>query len=300
MKIIIWIFSLFLIATASYASDVSITIDDFHLDGGPLLGPETKDKRILAALKKHGIQAALFVAAKNLSETPASNKRLSYWDRAGHIIANHTFSHSNCNTTDFGVYTRDILKAERLLSGYTNFQKLFRFPMLKEGETAEKRDLVRAFLAEHGYKNGYVTIDASDWYLNSRLIEKLEQDSEADLKPYRDFYLKHIWERSQFYDDLAMKVLGHEVKHTLLTHHNLLNALFLDDLIKMYASKGWRVINASETFSDPIYNEKPQIVPAGESLIWALAKQTGEFENILRYPGESEEYEKPEMDRLGL
>jgi hypothetical protein len=41
-------------------------------------------------------------------------------------------------------------------------------------------------------------------------------------------------------------------------------------------------------------------VPAGESLLWALAKETGKFDSLLRYPGEDDVYEKPKLDRLGL
>jgi hypothetical protein len=44
----------------------------------------------------------------------------------------------------------------------------------------------------------------------------------------------------------------------------------------------------------------PKIVPAGESLIWALAKETGKFDKVLRYPGEDSEYENAKMDKLGL
>lgn len=36
------------------------------------------------------------------------------------------------------------------------------------------------------------------------------------------------------------------------------------------------------------------------SLVWALAKETGKFDGLLRYPGEDDEYEKPIMDALGL
>ena len=53
-------------------------------------------------------------------------------------------------------------------------------------------------------------------------------------------------------------------------------------------------------YEDPIYSNFPTNVPAGESLIWALAKQSGKFEGTLRYPAEDGEYEKPLMDKLGL
>ena len=34
---------------------------------------------------------------------------------------------------------------------------------------------MRAFLTDHGYKNGAVTIDASDWYIDDRLRKRLDR-----------------------------------------------------------------------------------------------------------------------------
>jgi len=60
------------------------------------------------------------------------------------------------------------------------------------------------------------------------------------------------------------------------------------------------VINADEAFRDPVFQREPDIVPAGESLVWALAKETGRYDTLLRYPGEDSRYEDPLMDELGL
>ncbi len=109
-----------------------------------------------------------------------------------------------------------------------------------------------------------------------------------------------MWERSLYYDDLARKVLGRPVKHTILMHYNLLNALFLGDLLDMFQEKGWKLIDAADAFKDPVFSATPNIVPAGESIIWALAKETGKFDKLLRYPGEDSEYENAKMDKLGL
>jgi hypothetical protein len=83
-------------------------------------------------------------------------------------------------------------------------------------------------------------------------------------------------------------------------HHNLLNAYFLKDLIAHFEKKGWTLIDAKRAFEDPVYLEQPDILPAGESLVWALAKATGKYESILRFPGESDKYEKEKIDKLGL
>jgi hypothetical protein len=68
----------------------------------------------------------------------------------------------------------------------------------------------------------------------------------------------------------------------------------------MFEKRGWKPIDAVSAYSDPIYDLQPDILPAGESLIWQLAKQDGNFEKDLRYPGEDDIYENPKMDALKL
>lgn len=280
---------------------IAITIDDFRWNRSIRLTPDQRNEAMLGALRAHKIKAALFVTGGNV-DNEKGKMLLTEWDRADHMIGNHSYSHKELNnkkvTTD--EFTADILKCEAVLKSFPHYQKRFRFPYLKEGETAIKRDAVRSFLKQHGYTNGHVTIDASDWAVDDRLSARLTKDPAADIKPYRDFYLDHMWERSVYYDELAQQALGHSVKHTLLMHYNLLNALFLGDLLDMFKLKGWKLIDAAEAFTDPILSAEPKIVPAGESVIWALAKETGRFDKQLRYPGEDSQYEKARMDKLGL
>jgi hypothetical protein len=42
----------------------------------------------------------------------------------------------------------------------------------------------------------------------------------------------------------------------------------------------------------------PAVLPAGESILWSLAKQARVPH--LRYPAEDDVYEKPILDKLGL
>lgn len=290
------------VAAVKRSPEIAITIDDFNWNKSVRLSPDERNRAMLQALRSHGdLKAALFVACRN-AESDKGKELLREWDRAGHLIANHSFSHKELNSKNVtaDVFTADIARCDEIIRSYPRFQKLFRFPYLKEGDTAAKRDAVRAFLAQQGYRNGHVTIDASDWAIEDRLSARLTKDPAAEVKPYRDFYLAHMWERAQYYDDLAHRVLGRSVKHTILMHFNLLNALFLGDLLDRFKSKGWKLINAREAFKDPVFQAAPKIVPAGESIIWALAKETGKFEHLLRYPGEDSGYEKVKMDKLGL
>ncbi|UCB53613.1 MAG: polysaccharide deacetylase family protein [Candidatus Zixiibacteriota bacterium] len=268
----------------------------------PLLSPQERNRAILEALYNHDdLKTVLFVCGEKLEGT-LGKKLLRAWDEKGHILGNHSFSHFFYHSPeiDAEAYIKDIQRGEAIVKEFSNFRKLFRFPFLKEGDTAKKRDAVRAFLTKHGYRVGHATIDASDWYIDQRMRTRLERKPNADLTPYRDFYLDHIRDRATYYDDLSKKVLGHSVRHTLLIHHNLLNALFLGDLLNMFDRRGWQLIDAGEAFKDPVFSARPDIIPAGESILWALAKETGKSEGHLRYPGEDGQYEKDEMDQLGL
>jgi peptidoglycan/xylan/chitin deacetylase (PgdA/CDA1 family) len=279
----------------------SITMDDFYWQGAVHLSASARNDAILDTLNRYKHKAALFVVGRNL-EDDEGKELLKRWDKAGHMIGNHTYSHRNFNAreTDVSEYQQDILRAEKLLTEFKRFKKYFRFPMLKEGNTLAKRESMRFFLKINRYQNGHVTIDASDWAIDQRLTARLKKDPGANLKPYRDFYLEHMWARSQYYERLAEMVLGRPVKHTLLVHFNLLNGLFLGDLLEMYKGKGWRLVDAEEAFTDPVFAAKPNVVPAGESLLWSLAKENGKIAMPLRYPGEDAEYENARMDKLGL
>jgi peptidoglycan/xylan/chitin deacetylase (PgdA/CDA1 family) len=279
----------------------SITMDDFNWGNPVKLTAVERNQAILQTLSAHSIKAALFVIGRNI-ESDEGKQLLSSWDKADHLIGNHTYSHRNLNAanTSLAEFTDDILRAEAFLQDFSRFRKYFRFPMLKEGDTVQKRDGVRAFLARQGYRVGHVTIDNSDWVIDQRLTARLRKDTNADLKPYRDYYLQHIWDRASYYDSLSRRVLGRSVKHTVLVHYNLLNGLFLDELIKMFKQQGWQPIDAAEAFTDSVFSAKPRVLPAGESIVWALAKEKGTIAKSLRYPAEDGEYETARMNKLRL
>ena len=280
---------------------IAFTFDDGRTDD--LVGYKLKvwNELLLGNLKKYQIKAILFSSGANKT-TEKGRYVLSSWNNAGHLIANHTFTHANFNSknTSLASFEIELIKNDSIISNYSNYYKYFRFPYLKEGNTKEKVDGFRAFMKQKGYKNGYVTIDASDWYIAGRLVTRLKQNPKADISGFREYYKNHLYDRATFYDSLAYQLSGRKINHVILLHHNLAAALFLDDLIKHFKANGWEIIDADKAFKDKIYDEVPNNIPAGESLIWALAKQSGKFEKILRYPAEDGEYEKPKMDKLGL
>lgn len=303
MKLILLLCSFFYFVNFADAQKpkIAFSFDDGSVNDMPGYKLEEWNEMLLKTLEKNHIKSVLFVKGGNMSGDKGEYV-ISSWDNAGHKIANHTYSHKNFNNDKVTLeyYENDFLINDTIVRKYKNFYPYFRFPFLKEGNTKEKIDGFRQFLTAQGYSNGHVTIDNSDWYISSRLVDRLKENAQADISGYRQYYVEHLFDHAQFYDSLSTALTGRKISHVILLHHNLAAALFLNDAIEYFKTNGWEIMDTDEAFKDEIYKNEPANIPAGESLIWALAKQSGKFENVLRYPAEEGEYEKEKMDKLGL
>jgi peptidoglycan/xylan/chitin deacetylase (PgdA/CDA1 family) len=281
-----------LLTLATAAPSVALTFDD----GTP---SAAVNGAILAALARAKVHSVLFPAGVRI-DSPEGLAQVRAWGVAGHLIGNHSYSHHSLGSSSMtlAAFEADVLRDEALVGELPGFRRLFRFPFFKEGDTADKRDGFRAFLRAHGYRQGRATIDASDWYYDGRFRQWQTKHPGADPAPFRAAYLAHLWSRAQYYEALARKFVGRPVVHTLLLHTNAINAAFLDDVVQMFRAHGWTIVDAAAAYDDPIYQAEPRVLPAGESLIWSLAKERGEAS--LRYPAEDGVYEKPLLDAAGL
>jgi len=276
---------------------IALTFDDGpDMEDAIGLSPADRNAAILKQLADAQLKSILFVTRVDADRK--RNDLVRQWGIEGHKIGNHTATHPDFDDVSLADFEHDFLACDSTIHDMPGFTRRFRYPYLKEGNTTGKRDGFRAFLDAHAYKAGPVSVDASDWYYSKRLTDRLKKAPHADTRPYRDAYLRHLYGRAQYYDGLSRTVLGHSVAHVLLLHHNLINALFLRDVMQMFRDKGWTLIDSDAAFDDPVYASRPDILPAGESVLWALAKQ----KQIpgLRYPAEDDVYEKPILDRLRL
>jgi hypothetical protein len=196
---------------------------------------------------------------------------------AGHLLANHTVRHPDFNApaTTLEAFKEEILGCDKVISTLPGYRKYLRFPYLREGATADKRDGIRAFLQARNYRIGYVSIDTSDWLIDEKLRAKLEADPKADLAPWRTFYLAHLRERAATYDRLARALYGRTIPHVLLLHHNLLNALFLGDVIDAFRTDGWTLTSSDMAFADPAYAVAPKLERLDGSVLETAAQALG-------------------------
>lgn len=275
----------------------------FSFDDGlnPALNPQaaTINQTILNTLRSNQLHAIIFPAISKIGDY-AGLKLVAEWGKQGHLIGNHTYSHQNLNAPQITLtqFIVDIEKAEAILKPLPGWTLRLRFPYLKEGDSVQKRDGVQHWLRQHHYQSGAVSIDASDWFYNQKYLKLLKQQDTGRTQQLKQLYIRHLLDRAEYYDQLALKTLGRSPQHVLLLHTNAINAAFLPDVINAFKQQQWQLIDAKTAFNDPLYRMQSNTLPAGESILWALAKEKG-IEN-LRYPAEDSVYEEPLLKQAGL
>jgi peptidoglycan/xylan/chitin deacetylase (PgdA/CDA1 family) len=264
------------------AQSVAFTFDDGpNLEVTPRMSAEQRNAAMLGALAKHHVQAALFVTCGFGADKPEGYALAQAWSKAGHAIGNHTMTHPDLHKIELSQYQQQLLDCDKVTSTLPGYQKWFRFTFLREGNTPEKRDGMREFLRGQGYRNAYVSLDTSDWRLNERLMETLKADPKADVSAIKAAYLAHVKQRALAYRDLSQKLQGRDIAQVILLHHNLINAMWLDDVIAQFKEMGWTITTPQKAFDDPIYQLQPERAAAGQSLLISMGRTLG----LGKYPG---------------
>ena len=266
---------LLVLPLCAHAQRVALTFDDGF---DPREQPQAAqwNAAILEALSNAHVHTLLFAAGKRI-DSPAGLALVNVWGAAGQAVGNHTYSHEDFGSpkTTLRAFIADAQRNESLLKNQPGWERRFRFPYLKEGDTAAKRDGFRRWLKSHGYQSGAVSIDASNWYYNTRYIAWRETHPTDDPALFRTAYLNHLWNRATYYESLSQLVLHRSAQHVLLLHMNRINADFLPDLIDMFRDKGWTIVSPDEAYADPLYAMTPNALPAGESILSSLANTHG-------------------------
>ncbi len=104
--------------------------------------------------------------------------------------------------------------------------------------------------------------------------------------------------RDSCYDTLAQQTLQRSPAHVMLLHVNAINAASIEGIVAAFRSRRWTFTSPLQAFDDPVYRAQPMVLPAGESIVWALAKAAGA--KHLRYPAEDSPYEQPALQAKDL
>jgi peptidoglycan/xylan/chitin deacetylase (PgdA/CDA1 family) len=257
-------------ATAAPPLKVALTFDDLPLNGTqPAAMSQSQMARdTLAVLQKHHVPPSYgFINARGLENNPDGALVLQLWVKAGHPLANHTYSHLNLDRNSAEDFTREILRNEPVLEllmppgGRHDFHWL-RYPYLHEGDTLDKRRAVRAFLADHHYRVAETTLDYEDYAWNSAYARCLDQHDTAAIAWLRTSYLSTADEWMHMQRDMSRQLWGRDIHHVLLLHQGAFSATILPDLFAWLKREGYEIVTLEEAQGDPIYSQDPNVADA--------------------------------------
>lgn len=276
------------------AKEIAFTFDDAPV--GSTVHYETNERTqvLVNKLKKMNVPSVMVFANPCKGKDSTSTiKQLELYKKNGHLIGNHTCTHSRLDDVGFDVYSKDIKDAEAILKPLTVGQKYFRFPYLNESDNIDLRNQVRDWLKNNNYRNGMVSIDNDDYYFTYKLNKAKDLNKKIDYEKVKSLFLSHILGSIDFYDKLAIETIGYSPKHVLLLHEMDATVLFIDSLVVELRAKGWKIIAVDEAFQDRLYKKMPHSTYTNNGVIAQIAhEKTGEKEGYFQFDKISAELDK--------
>ena len=246
---------------------LALTFDDLPAHG-PL--PQRDDRltvadTIIAALTRHHAPAFGFVNGGFGTDDAHSPTVLAHWRAAGLPLGNHTFDHRNLAQSSAVAFVKQVEKNEATIAPLMQGKdwKWFRYPFLSEGDTAEKRDAVRGWLTQHGYKAAAVTMSFGDYAWNDAYARCVAKRDTRAIDGLERSYLAAAESEAKGQIALSRSALGRDVPHVLLMHLGAFDARMIEPLLKLYEQLGLRFVPLAEAEGDPFYGAATDLTNPG-------------------------------------
>lgn len=263
---------------------ICITVDDLPTVAYGEKNEREITEKLIQHFDKYSIPAVGFVnEGKLFYNAKIITKRielLKYWLENGYELGNHTYSHLDYNNSSFDKFTGEIMLGEKISKPLSEANDLpwryFRHPFLHVGATKAKADSLNTFLLENDYIEAPVTIDNTDYLFAKAYSNANKAKDEALKKRIGNEYVNYMEAKIKYFEKLTDKLFNCQVPQILLTHANLLNADYYDDLAEMYLRSGYEFVTLEAALKDPAY--KTEITTFGKWGIswldrWALSRE---------------------------
>ncbi|MFH2035998.1 MAG: polysaccharide deacetylase family protein, partial [Candidatus Zixiibacteriota bacterium] len=212
------------------------------------------NEEILSALKKNNVKAAGFIVGSNIE---GDWKLVIDWLEDGHTIGFLTYSGQDVDNVPIDMFIADIAKGKQtlndILNSYNQKGRYFRFPYLHYGSEPVKRNRIEGLLKEQKITIAHASIVVEDFVYNLSLEKIINYHDSTKILQLRDEYLEHITEQLASAETLAMEIVNRPVRQILQLRANKLNAVFLDDIIQLFAEKGYSFISLDTALKDKVY-----------------------------------------------
>jgi len=240
---------------------IALTFDDVPRDRGAFFTTTERTERLIATLRAEGVEQAAFFAVPGFIAEPGKvdgSAHIAAYAAAGHVIANHTWDHPRLSDISANEFVQSIAQAESWLKGKTGYRPWFRFPYLDQAyfQPAKSRK-VSAYLRKVGLADAWVTVDGLDWAIEAHTLRAAKRHERMDLSALRANYVSTMVHAAEFYDELALSLIGRSPAHVMLLHEADVTVICLSDLIRALRGRGWAIITADEAYADPLYHALP-------------------------------------------
>lgn len=250
------------LATLTHAQKrIAITIDDVPNTGKYV--KESFEPVLLNRIDSLKVPVTIFVNEKKVYENEYLSENfdlLKQWVFSPNVqVANHSFSHFRCSETDEILFCDDIRKGGHLIGELT--QKVnkkvsyFRFPYNDLGRDEKQQQAIGQCLAAQNLLTAPFTVESSDWMFDFLYRHYISEGQNGEAAKVAEAYLVLTRNSLRFFDSLAYTVYGRQIPHIYLCHDNLLNTLFLNDLLKIFSEEGFSVVPMDEVMTDAVYRQ---------------------------------------------
>jgi peptidoglycan/xylan/chitin deacetylase (PgdA/CDA1 family) len=290
--ILILVLKVFVLSAQS--KRICITVDDLPVVSYGIkskdLDREITDK-LTQTFSKHKIPAMGYVVESQLYDgdflDSSKVKLLQTWLDRGCDLGNHTFSHFDYNKVADTVFFKDILQGQKVLVSlwqqYGKIQRYFRHPYLHVGADVEKSNQLHKFLVQQGYVEAPVTIDNDDYLFAKAYHNEFVQKNKAGMRKIGRSYLKYMERKLQFFEQKSQDLFGRPITQTLLIHASLINANYIEDLVKMIEKRGYTFVSQQEVFADLAYASPiTNYTKRGISWIFRWGLSQGKTEDFMK------------------
>ena len=265
--------------TARTPLQIAFTFDDLPAHGPlpPGMARPAVVKSIIATLKHENMPPIYgFVNGFRVAQYPYQLHILQAWRAAGNPVGNHTWSHPEFDKLTVAQYEANIRRNEPLLRKISpdSDWHWFRYPYLEEGNTIEKREQLRSWLFQHGYRIAEVSIDFQDYDWNDPYARCAAKHDDAAIKSLHDSYLSAADESIGVYRQISQTLYSRDVPYVLLMHVGAFDAHMLPELISLFRSRGFSFVTLQQAMADPIYSFDPKVASPGGNTFNEMVAQS--------------------------
>ena len=270
--------------------EMAVTFDDLpviSVTRGDLASHREITVRLLDHIRFHGVPAVGFVNERKLMERGAVDEArvqlLRRWLAAGLELGNHTFGHLDLHRTPPARFTDDVVRGEAvtrvLAQEHGRALRYFRHPYLHTGTDLATRREVEEFLAGRGYRVAPVTVYTEDYLFAAAYDRAGQRGDHRMARRVAEAYVPYLESQVEYYERLSQRLLGYEVRQTLVLHANSINAEKFGELAHALKRRGYEFVTLERALADGAYAEPDTYVESeGISWLqrWALDRGHGE------------------------